>query len=266
MPTRGAPLYRRAIDESWRSLVGWSLGVAAALLLYLPLYPSLGGDSQMQDLMATLPPALVNTLGYTLTTGAGYTQSTFYGLIGFVLVVIAATAWGTGAIAGDEEKGTLELVLAHGVSRRQVVLERTAAIVTRLGWLGLLSGVIVLALNDAAKLDIDIANLLAAIAAWVGVALVSATCALAAGALTGRRVFATAAGAGIAVVGYSLNAVANQSPNFDALHSFSPYAWAFENSPLVDGVDWLGLGLLYGLSAALVVVAVVALRRRDIAS
>jgi len=87
---------------------------------------------------------------------------------------------------------------------------------------------------------------------------------IAAGALTGRRGWATGAAAGVAVASYALNAVANQSTDLDWLHSWSPYAWAFHNAPLSDGADWGGLGLLYGVSAVLLAIAVVALNKRDV--
>ncbi|MDQ1528418.1 MAG: beta-exotoxin transport system permease protein, partial [Actinomycetota bacterium] len=109
MKTSALPLFRRAIVDSWRATLGWSLGIAAAILLYMPLFPALGGkDSQMTQLLDNLPSQLVQTLGYSnITTGSGYAEATFYGLIGFVLMVIAATSWGTAAIAGDEESGSL---------------------------------------------------------------------------------------------------------------------------------------------------------------
>ncbi|WP_150307764.1 ABC transporter permease subunit [Planctomonas psychrotolerans] len=265
MASKPLPLFRRAIADSWRSMIGWSLGVMAALLLYLPLFPSIGGSPDMLELLDSLPPELVNAIGYDqIATGAGYTQSTFYGLIGFLLLTIAGTSWGTAAIAGDEETGSLELTLAHGVSRTQLVLERTAAVVVRLAWLGLLSALVVLALNDSAELGIEPAHAFAAAAALVGLTLLSATVAVVVGALTGRRLFATAAGAGVAVLGYALNAIANQSEDLDPLHAWSPYHWAYGARPLADGVDWGGLGLLYGISAALVLLAVVALNRRDV--
>jgi ABC-2 type transport system permease protein len=261
------PLLRRALGDSWRSLIGWSVGVAAALLLYLPLFPSLGGkDSQMAQLIDNLPKGLVNTIGYSdIATGSGYAESTFFGLIGFALIVIASTAWGSAAIGGDEENGSLELTLAHGVSRQQVVLERTLGILVRLAWLALLSGVIVLALNSSAQLQLDASNVVATCVAYLGLGLVSATAAVAVGALTGRRVYATAAGAGIAVLGYVLNAIGNQSSDLSGLRAWSPYGWAYRNTPLALGADWGGLALLYGLSLVFVVVGVVALRRRDIA-
>lgn len=261
------PLFRRALADSWRSLIAWSLGVVAAVMLYLPLFPSLGGNPDMQKLLGSLPPELVNAIGYDqISTGPGYTQSTFYGLIGFVLLTIAATSWGTAAVAADEETGSLELTLAHDVSRTQVILERSAALIIRLAWLGALSAILVIAMNGPAELDIEPAHAFAGAAAIVGLTLLSGMAAVAVGALTGRRLYATAAGAGIAVVGYALNAVANQSEDLDWLHNWSPYNWAYGNSPLADGADWGGLTLLYGVSAALVLIAVVALDRRDLKS
>lgn len=259
------PLFRRALADSWRSLIAWSLGVVAAIMLYLPLFPSLGGNPDVQELLNSLPPELVNAIGYDqISTGSGYAQSTFYGLIGFVLLTIAATSWGTAAVAADEETGSLELTLAHSVSRTQVVLERSAALFVRLAWLGLLSSLLVIAMNGPAQLDIEPSHAFAGAAAIVGLTLLSGTIAIAIGALTGRRLYATAAGAGIAVLGYALNAVANQSDDLDWLHGWSPYHWAYGNSPLSDGADWTGLALLFGLSAALTLVAVVALNRRDL--
>jgi ABC-2 type transport system permease protein len=261
------PLFRRSIADSWRSTLGWTIGVAAALLLYLPLFPSLGGtDSQMAQLIHTLPRQLVNTLNYgSITSGSGYTESTFFGLLGFVLMIIAATTWGTAAIAGDEENGTLELTLAHAVSRQQLVLERALAVVVRLLWLALFSALVVLALNHSSQLDLKASNVIAVAAAFLGLGLLSATLGIAVGALTGRRVYATAAGAGIAVIGYVLNAIGNQSKDLDRLRDFSPYGWAYHHTPLSSGADWSGLALLYGFSILFVIVGVVALRRRDIA-
>ena len=89
------PVFRRNLRDSWRSLLGWTVGLAAVLFLYLPLYPSLGGNGQLQDIISALPKELVETIGYDqISSGAGYTQSTFYGLMGFLLLTIAAVIWG----------------------------------------------------------------------------------------------------------------------------------------------------------------------------
>lgn len=260
------PVFRRALGDSWRALIGWSLGLAAALFLYLPLYSTLGGrDSQMSKLISQLPPQLVNTLGYQdIASGPGYVEATFFGLIGFLVITIASVSWGTAAIAGDEENGSLELTLAHGVSRQQVVLERALAVLVRLLWLTVFSGLIILALNGSAQLELQFGNLVATLAAYLGLALLSSLFGLAVGALTGRRAYATVAGAGIAILGYVLNALGSQNESLSGLRAYSPYGWAFRHTPLADGADWGGLALLYGFSVLFVVLAVVGLRRRDI--
>lgn len=119
-------------------------------------------------------------------------------------------------------------------------------------------------MNSPSDLGISITNLLAALAALVGLACVSATVALLVGASTGRRVFATSAGAGVAVLGYVFNALANQVPNADWLRWFSPYSWAYHEAPLRDGASWIGLALLWGVSLCCVAATAVVLRRRDI--
>lgn len=261
------PIFRRALADSWRSLLGWGVGMAGVLFLYLPLYPSVGADGQMQGIIDSMPPELVQSLGFDqIATGAGYASATFFGLIGFALLVIASATWGTAAIAGDEEKGGLELTLAHGVGRVQLVLERTLAILVRLAALGALVLLLVLALNEPSELGIEPGNIPAMVVSYLGAGFLTAGIALAAGAITGRATIATLAAAGVAVAGYALNAVANQSADLDGLRAFSPYAWALGGEPLADGWDLAGLALTWGIGAALVAVAAVALARRDLAS
>ena len=220
---------------------------------------------ELAGLLDSLPPELIRTLGYgSITSGAGYVQATFFGLIGFVLITIAGIGWGAAFIGGAEESGRLELTLAHDVGRVQYALESAAALVVKLLILGLVAWVVVWAVNGPAELELDAGNLLFVTKAWVGVGLLSATAALAAGALTGRRVWGVGVGAGVAVVGYALQAVANNSEDLDGLRAFSPFDWAFGEAPLTNGADWPGLALLWGGSAVLIAVATVGLARKDV--
>ena len=259
------PVFRRSIYDSWRSLIGWSLGVTAALLLYLPLFPSIGGNGEMQQIIDSMPQELVKALGYEqIASGSGYVQSTFYGLLGFLLLVIAAISWGSAAIAGAEESGQLELTLVHGVSRTRYAVETALSVLVRLAWLGLLAAVLVLILNEPSELAIEARNVLGTSAALVALAFVSGAVALFVGAATGRKIFAIVAGAGVAVLGYVSNAIANQMENGEGLRTISPYSWAYQNQPLLEGTDWGGLGLLSGTGIVLTALATFSLRGRDI--
>jgi len=258
------PVFRRAIGDSWRSTLIWSLALAAVLLLYLPLYPSMNG-ADMRNLISSLPSELVNALGYEdILSGPGYVQATFFGLLGFVLITAAAVSWGSSAVAGAEESGRLELVLSHGVSRVQYALETALGILVRLVWFAVFTAVLILVLSGPAELGLEAAHVAAAELAWLGLGCLSGSIALAVGALTGRRTTALGTAAGVAAAGYVMNALANQNSDLDWLRNFSPYSWAYRNDPLADGFDFAGLGLLAAACVLFTALAVWALNRRDI--
>ncbi|WP_241988588.1 ABC transporter permease subunit [Cryobacterium sp. TMT1-3] len=259
------PLFGKVFTDSWRGLVGWGIGLAAAAFLYLPIYPSMRGASGMQALIDQLPPELIKTLNYDqIGTGAGYAQATLFGLLGFVLLTIAATGWGAAALGGDEESGRLELTLAHAVTRVQVAVARFCAIAVKILALSALLFAVVLLLNDSAELQIEVGNLLGTSLLFGGVSLLTASVALLGGALTGRRIGGIASGAGVAVLGYVFNALGNQSASLHWLYNLSPYYWAFGNSPLSSGANVTTIVTFYAISLVLAAFAALALRQRDI--
>lgn len=258
------PVFRRLVVDGWRGMIGWMLGIAFIVLLYLPLYPSMASE-EMTQMMNSLPNDLIEILGYDdIASGTGYTEATFFGLLGYVLLAIAASAWGAAFIAGAEETGKLELALAHAIGRVQYALESVAAAVTKILVLSAVVFLLIRAVNEPSELGLALVNLLAITMAWASLGLLSGAAALAVGALTGRRVWAIGAGAGIAVVGYVFDAVGNSGENLQWLYTISPYHWAFGNAPLAEGFDWAGLSLLWIVCAVLIAVTTWGLARRDI--
>ena len=135
----------------------------------------------------------------------------------------------------------------------------------RLVGLGGVAVLMVLVLNEPSELDIEPAHAVAAGAALSGWHSCRARVALAVGAADGRGGSSgTIAGAGVAVLGYVLNAIANQLEDGEWLRTISPYAWAYGETPLTNGADWGGLALLWGTSALLAALAAIALDRRNI--
>ncbi|WP_427017687.1 ABC transporter permease subunit [Pseudarthrobacter sp. P1] len=259
------PLMRKALAESWRSTLAWAAGLLAAMSLYLPLYPAIGGNAQMKNLLDSLPPELIRALNYDqIATGAGYTQATFFGLMGFALMSIATIGWGAAAIGSDEEAGLLELTLAHGVTRVQVVLERATALAVRVLALSAVVLVALWVLAGPSDLGIDPRHAAGGVLLFAGLALLSGTAALLGGTIGGRRVHGIAAGAVVAVLGYALNALGNQSQELSWMHGFSPYYWAYANAPLVHGPDWWSVAAIYALCLVFTAAGAAVLARRDV--
>ena len=259
-------LLTRSLRASALSLVLHSFALAAIGSFYLAFFSSMSDLlSEKSAMMQAFSPGMLKALGMEdLSQGANYAQAAFLGLLGLVLLVAACTGWAAAVSAGPEETGELELTLAHAVTRRQVILERTLALLLRVIVLGAVALATIAAFNQWGGLDIPWKNLPAGIVSWMGLGLLCATAGIAAGAWTGRRVAAIGTGVGVAVVGYLLNAVGSQSPDYDVLLGVSPYAWAFRHTPLANGWDGTGLALLYGVSAVMLVIALVGITVRDI--
>lgn len=257
-------LFRRAMSESWRGLIGWTLGLFAAVLLYIPFYPSIGGTDLVEIMSAMFPPEFASLFGLDrMADGAGYVQASYFGLTAYLLLAIAAIGWGTGSLARPEEDGSLELTLAHGVTRWQVVLEGTLALLVRLAVVATLGSLLIMALDGPAELGLDAVNLVAATVALFLLTALAGLAALGAGALTGRASVATGTGAFVAVAAYVLDAVSGVS-GVAWLADISPYHWAFGLDPISSGFDWTGLALLAAACAAVVIVGGLQFNRRDV--
>ncbi|THJ67972.1 ABC transporter permease [Arthrobacter echini] len=262
------PILIQFLRAGARNLLIWAVALVAVMAMYLSFYPSLGGAaSGMTELVDQLPEGMVKAIGYDqIATGAGYAQSTFFGLLGFFLGTAAAVAWGTRAVAGDEESGMLELTLAHPVSRLQLVTERTLAILTRLTVLGVVLGLALAAMSGPFDLGLEGSHIVAVVAAWVLLTFTIAMAALMGGAVFGSRVAALGIGAGVGVVAFLLNALGAQSEENAWMSDISPFSWAYGERPLAQGWDGGGLGLLAALAAVFVATALLAFARRDLRS
>lgn len=104
-------VFTKTLWDARRSLLGWTLAIALVGALYAAFWPTINTPA-MQKAMANYPRGMLEAFNYNdLTSAAGYVGSSVYGLLIPVLVSVFAIAYGTRAVAGDEEAGTLDLVL-----------------------------------------------------------------------------------------------------------------------------------------------------------
>ena len=259
-------LLKRELRESRVALAAWCAGLAAAVVMYVPFYPSIGGSGMMSAYLEAFPPEVARLFGFDrMATGAGYVQASYFGLTAFLLLAIAAIGWGSRAVAGAEAAGTLELTLAHGVTRWQVVTQAALALLVRLAVVSAAGSLVVWALDGSAGLELDPAGLWAATAALFLLGAVAGAAALFGGAVSGRPAVATGVGAAVAVLAYVCDAVADLA-GARWLGRLSPYEWAFGRDPITTGFDLSGLALLALATLVLVVVGGLVFDRRDLRS
>jgi ABC-2 type transport system permease protein len=259
-------VFGKTLRDQRRSLLGWTIAVAAVGVLYAAFWP-LMITPEMTAALEAFPPALLEALGYDdITTAAGYVGSTTFGLLGPALIIVFAAATGGSAIAGEEESGRLDLTLAHPVSRWSLALQRFAAIVVGMLLVGAALAISLIAISGPAQLgDIGTANLLAASLHLAVFGIFFGAVALGVGAMTGRRSLVYAAIAFVAIGGFLANNLAPMVDEIAFLRDLSPFHFYSGGEPLKNGLQAGDVGVL--LAAGLVVVAVggAIFDRRDVA-
>ena len=259
-------VFTKTLWEMRQALLGWTIGITAVGIFYAAFYPAIR-TPEYEEMMESFAPELMEALGFAaITTPAGYLGSTTFGLLGPILMIVFATWFGTRAIAGDEDSGKLDLLLAHPVSRWGIVAQRFGALIVASVGISLVLFVGLVAVSGPAEFsEIGVANLLAASTHLATLGILFGGLAFAVGAATASRAIATAAVGIVGVVGYFGNTLAARIPEIDALGNVSPFRLYSGGRPLVNGLQPLDVAALAIAAIVLVEIGGAVFNRRDVA-
>ena len=258
--------FGKALWDARRSLLGWTVAIVAVAAGYGAFWPYVQSPEMAQALEA-YPKAVLDALDFDLLTAAGYLRGSVYGLLVPLLLAIFAISAGTRTIAGDEESGTLDLVLAHPVSRGRLAVQRFAAVVVQTFVIYLLLLLAMLALTGPAGFDGVTATEFAATnlqLALFGVCF--GALAFAIGAATGSRSLALWGSAAVAVLAYVAKALVAQVDGLDWVRKLSPFDWFIGGDPLSNGLQATGSLLLLGSSVVLFALGALRFANRDLSA
>src|SRR5579872_5786379 len=109
-------VFERTVHEHRRSLAVWSAGLFTLAVVMAALYPTVRGNPQLATLHETYPKALRSLFGITdLTTGVGFMRAEVFSLVAPLLLIVLAVLWGSDLVAGEEDRGTIDILLANPV-------------------------------------------------------------------------------------------------------------------------------------------------------
>ena len=250
-------------------MIWWIVGSFGYLVAITATYSFFIDQQQVyQSLLENYPEALLAMFGVesgaALFSPDGYLTSQAFGWLVPLLTLVLGIGIGAGAVAGEEEDGTMDLLLALPVTRTSLILQKLGAMIVLLLVLGVavFAGTAVGAVGI--DMDVSMVNLAAASLSAVLFGLVFGTLALAIGAATGKRGVSLGVSSGVALVAFLIQTLAPIVDWLEPAHPLTPFYYYGDNQPLVNGLHWGHAGVLIGLSALLVLVAVLTFRRRDI--
>lgn len=259
-------LLTKTLHDRRRGLVGWSVGIAALVALIALYWPSVRDSPDLQAFTRDLPDAVRALVGDAdFSTAHGYLHAELFSFMVPLLFLIVAIGMGARAVAAEEERGTIDVLMALPISRHRMLLEKVAAGALVLVALGAVLALALLAAGALVDLGIPAGRFVAVALATVLLAGPFGALALAIGCATASRGLAVGVAGAAAAVAYLLDALAPLVASLEPYRDLSPFAW-YRSDELLAGAG-LALGdvaLFVGVSAALAALALLALERRDL--
>jgi ABC-2 type transport system permease protein len=262
------PIFQNALARSRGAIFGWGVSLGLLGMYLMPFYDTLAEQKEtLEKLLASYPPELLAFFGDmgnmpALFTPEGYLGFEFFSLMPVILGIFAVLA-GSGLLASDEENGTLDLVLAHPISRsglffgRVLAFVATSAGILAVMWLGLVIG------RGWSTIELTGAELARPFLSLGAELMLFGAGALALSMLLpSRRLAATVSGL-VLVAGYFVTSLSRINDDLKEIAKFSPLNY-YQGGDAIRELngEWL-LGLL-GVAALFVLVAWLRFERRDI--
>jgi ABC-2 type transport system permease protein len=257
-------IFQKALWDQRRSLPFWASGLALTILLEAALWPSMSSMPSLDEYLQELPAGLREMFAMEeMSTGSGFLNAELFTLVLPMMFLVYGISRGARMLAGEEEAGTLDLLLVTPLSTTRLLVQEATALFVSTAALG---GAVFLATvvgSQTFGLGITIRSAAIGATALVLLGLDFGCLALVTGALTGRRGLAIAIPAVLVMAAYLLYVAAVFVDELGHWRGLSPFNQALHGGPLAPHVPasfgWLVVPPLVALLVALPLWA-----RRDI--
>ncbi|MFW6034542.1 MAG: ABC transporter permease subunit [bacterium] len=248
-------VFRKTLYDQRRAIVGWGLGVAAMVLLMAAIWPSVR-DVFDEELLSAYPEVMRELFDIdAIVTGSGFLNAELFSILLPALFIAYGIGRGARLVAGEEQDGTLEVVIVSPASRARILLHKAAALALGTIALGVVLFAATLLASFAADMGIPVAHAAIGALAMVLIGVQHGWLALAVGAASGRRVLAVAVAATFAVMGYVLHVIGALVEAVEPWQPLSPFTQAIDAGPVSGTVPagflWLALSAIVFVAAAL---------------
>lgn len=258
-------LLRFEVQSRWGAILGWGIGLGLFGTMYITIYP------QFADMMGDFDLSQVSiyeAMGVSMGGFEEYLASTVVLFLPVMLGVYGIMA-GTATLGGEEENGTLEMLLATPLLRWQIVTIKAVALLLVTFIILLLAGVINMlafsSIADQVQTETEAIALLGAVlsswplvATWIMIGLFL-------GAYLPSRKLANMIAISLFIASYFGENLAGMVDSLEWLKPFSLFTY-FDSTAtsLTEGAQAGDVLLLLGITAVFFVLALFSFQRRDV--
>jgi ABC-2 type transport system permease protein len=246
----------------FRGALIWGVVVGLYSAAIVATFPTFGDMEQMDQFIQAYPEGMREAFNIEdMGTPEGFLDSQVFSFAPLALAFFPILA-SAGAIAGAEERGTIDVLLGNPLPRWQLVVGSFVA--TGLSLLGIVALVGFFTWSTAVLFDVDLSlrttagavlNLWPTCLFFGGVAMLCS-------AVFHRRVLAIAISGVVLFATYLVDVLGRVSEDLEDLRPASVFY--YYGSAIEDGMDWTSFGGVTLVALVFVLLAVLAFRRRDI--
>lgn len=272
---KGRHASRRAPSGTLFALVSHTVGLqargviiwGAALGLYsaalVASFTAIEGSAdQLNRLMEAYPKGMLKAFGVTnLGDPANYMHSQVFGLAPLALAFFPIMAL-SGAIAGAEERGTIDVLLGNPLPRWQLVVGNFVAAAISLLAICAVVGLLTWGTVVLVDVELSLRQVAEAVFNLWPICLLFGALALLCSTLFHRRGLAIAIPAFLLFAMYLLDTIGRASEDLEDVRPFSVFY--YYGSAIEHGIDWTRFGGITLVAMALALLAALVFRRRDI--
>ncbi len=245
-----------------------ALGMGAMTGYFALLFPTYSKIVDLNSILEKMGPA-AKLMGASLgdaSTLVGFLHIELFSMILPALMVVLAAGMASGFTAGEESRGTIDVLLSYPISRRRLVLEKSVALTIACIVSAISVWVFAVAGAAASNSPLPSDKLAAALVMLVVLGLAFGSIALVIAAATGNRGAAIGVAVGLMVVMYLVDALANIVDGLGVIRPLSLFRYYMGNDPLRNGVSLADAGVLAAVAAVFLVLSLIAFDRRDLAA
>lgn len=238
-----------------------AITLALAVLTIGALGVGAGLQTTMDDLTANMPATFAAFVPADVP--GGYAVGEIFNLIAPATLVAYAVMAGASAVAGEEENGTMAILIAQPVARQQVMTAKALGVLSALLVPTVVFGAVALLASSWFDTGLTLAHVGATCLHLLALAAFFGAVSLAAAGATGNPGLAAMAAGGLAAIAYVSDAMLPLA-GLDGWARISPWHYYASSTPLAHGIDVAHVLVLLALTFVATAAAFATFERRDL--
>ncbi len=256
-------LVSHTVRMQLRGVIIWGAALGLYSAAMVASFTAIEGSAeQLNQLKEAYPKGMLEAFGVTdLGDPANYLHSQVFGFAPLALSFFTIMAL-SAAVAGAEERGTMDVLLGNPLPRWQLVIGNFVAAALSLLAICAVVGLLTWGMAVLVDVELSVRQVAEAVLNLWPVCIMFGALALLCSALFHRRGLAIAIPAFLLFGMYLLDTIGRASEDLEDLRPVSVFY--YYGSAIENGIDWVDFGGIILVALALVLLAVLAFGRRDI--